>query len=286
MISKGEINRAGDILIAAESESEEYEKALQIVYTWRSSHLIPLQEIQDVLRERAKKIDRTSEVVGRPKRLPSILAKLIRFEGMRLARMQDIGGCRALLPSVEHVYELLSFYEKQNFAGGRSQPLLVRIFDYIKQPKPDGYRSIHVVLNLTGAMGSEDSFSDHNIEIQIRTFRQHHWATAVETASTFLGEGLKSSQGDSAWLRFFALAASVFAIQENCNIVPNTPDKQIDLVSELRNLWYQLQADAFLESCRSVVENVGEFENSKDFLLVFDSGAKSVEVRGFADGDC
>ena len=37
---------------------------------------------------------------------------------------------------------------------------------------------------------------DLRIEMQIRTKLQHIWATAVETMGTFLGQALKSRQGD------------------------------------------------------------------------------------------
>lgn len=56
--------------------------------------------------------------------------------------------------------------------------------------------------------------------MQIRTKLQHMWATAVETMGTFLGQALKSRQGDQEWLDFFALISSAFAHMESCTLVP------------------------------------------------------------------
>ena len=58
------------------------------------------------------------------------------------------------------------------------------------------------------------------IELQIRTKLQHIWATAVESMGTFLGQALKSRQGDQEWLDFFAATSSAFAYKEGCVPIP------------------------------------------------------------------
>ena len=58
------------------------------------------------------------------------------------------------------------------------------------------------------------------VELQIRTKLQHTWATAVETMGTFLGQALKSRQGDREWIDFFAIVSSAFAHKENCVPIP------------------------------------------------------------------
>src|SRR3546814_1991650 len=60
---------------------------------------------------------------------------------MRLTQMQDIGGGRAVLDSVESVYQL-----KESYLNKRRQYEVVHIDDYIRSPKSSGYRSIHLVL--------------------------------------------------------------------------------------------------------------------------------------------
>ena len=56
--------------------------------------------------------------------------------------------------------------------------------------------------------------------MQLRTKRQHAWATAVETVGTFLEHSLKSSEGPDEWLKFFSLAGSAFSHLEDSPCVP------------------------------------------------------------------
>jgi len=52
--------------------------------------------------KRAKKIDKQAIIAQRLKRLPSIDAKLRQHASwMKLTQMQDIGGCRAIVRSVQ-----------------------------------------------------------------------------------------------------------------------------------------------------------------------------------------
>jgi hypothetical protein len=91
--------------------------------------------------------------------------------------------------------------------------------DYIKAPRSeDGYRSIHLIYKYRNPRAPE--YDGLRIEMQIRTKLQHIWATAVESMGTFLGQALKSRQGDQEWLDFFALVSSAFAIKENSTPIP------------------------------------------------------------------
>ena len=58
------------------------------------------------------------------------------------------------------------------------------------------------------------------VELQLRSRHQHTWATAVETMGTFLGQALKSSEGEAEWLDFFSLAGAAFAHLEGTPPVP------------------------------------------------------------------
>jgi predicted nucleic acid-binding Zn ribbon protein len=48
-----------------------------------------------------------SRISQRLKRIPTILDKLHREPGMNLGRMEDIGGCRAVLRDLDEVYRVL-----------------------------------------------------------------------------------------------------------------------------------------------------------------------------------
>jgi len=76
------------------------------------------------------------EVSQRLKRVPTILDKLRREPGMALSWMQDIGGCRAVLDSIEEIRRVERRYTR---TGARR---VVRIADYVTKPKATGYRGL------------------------------------------------------------------------------------------------------------------------------------------------
>ncbi len=204
--SKGDVNRAGLALNSTDERTHSEAKA--VLDNWRACHVAPLNSFQKSLRLRLKKLDGNALVSQRLKRSPSILSKLERNPGMNLARMQDIGGIRAVVDSMQKVRDIEGEYKK----GTRVFSIVSGGKDYINYPKDSGYRSVHMVFKC------KNGFS---IELQIRTEVQHAWATAVETMGTFLKQSLKSSEGPEEWLDFFSLASSSFAIIEG---TPRSPE--------------------------------------------------------------
>ena len=123
--------------------------------------------------------------------------------------------------------------------------------DYIEAPKESGYRGIHLVYRY--GTPRNETYNGLLIEIQLRTRLQHAWATAVETAGAFLGQALKSSEGEQEWLRFFALASSAFALRESCPPAPATPAELGSLRDELRTAVDRLDPIARLREYRALI---------------------------------
>jgi len=250
--TKGQIDRAGRAISspehpAAEGEFEDYVQRLiqraentSIVDNWRACHAYPLQVIKMTLLRRAKKIDPNALIAQRLKRRPSIEIKLRDNPKMQLSQMHDIGGCRAVLSSVKHVHQLVKKYKDFHAKSpkDRSDWDGSDDFDYIARPKPDGYRSIHLVFRFKSASPERVIYNGQRIEIQIRSRLQHAWATAVETAQLFTGQALKSKikRASDDWLRFFALTSSAFAIRERSAPVPGTPANREEIVTQLREI--------------------------------------------------
>lgn len=225
--SKNKINKAGKKICRDDLSDDEKKEAYKIVGNWRAAHAYPLYVITKKLRNLC---GRKSMAVHRLKRMESIKEKLERFEQMSLFGMQDIGGCRVIVPTVDDVYKIANAYE-----NSRIRHILCKENDYLKNPKKDGYRSLHRVYEYK----SDDPNSKYNkmkIEIQFRTKLQHLWATAVEVMSLYTGSNLKSGVGDEHYFRFFALVSSLFAIKEGTEIVPNTPPDRNDLIDEILNI--------------------------------------------------
>lgn len=234
--SKVQVDAAGKLLASGNGEAAELDRALQVINNWRSSHSFPLNTLQVTLRRLARREDPEALVAQRIKRLSSISHKLERFPTMKLSQMQDIGGCRAVLSSVAKAEAIRDAYGDRTVLRHRHH--LVREVDYIEEPKPSGYRGIHLIFRYQS--DRKQTYNGLQIEIQLRSKLQHAWATAVETVGTFLEQALKSSQGSDRWLRFFSLMGSALAVRERRPLVPGTPDREADLRKELRDVTAEL----------------------------------------------
>lgn len=275
--TRKQVDAAGATFVAALATQDDLESALNVINNWRSSHSVPLNIFRRSLRQNAERRDTSCLVAQRIKRLSSIELKLRIFPTMKLAQMQDIGGCRAVVSNVEIVKDLLQLYK-----GSKTGSKLDHVDDYISQPKKSGYRGIHLIYKYYST--KNESHNGLKIEIQIRSKLQHAWATAVETVGSFVRQALKSSLGQEEWLRFFALMGSAMALKENTSPVPNTPEKSADLIEELRDYVQRLDIITRLRAYGTALMTLnqpGEEVDAKYFLLELDPGAKQLSVTGF-----
>ncbi|MGH3626635.1 MAG: hypothetical protein ACRDRL_04235, partial [Sciscionella sp.] len=124
-------------------------------------------------------------------------------------------------------------------AKSKQQHEFVSEKDYIGEPKPSGYRGVHLVYRYFS--DRTPAYNGRLVEIQLRSRLQHAWATAVETVGTFLQQSLKASEGSDLWLRFFSVTSSAFALMENSPTVPDTPSDPKVLRDEVAAMASQLQ---------------------------------------------
>jgi hypothetical protein len=250
-------------------------KALYVINNWRAAHAYPLNTFQITLRRKARKIERKVLIAQRAKRLDSIHKKLVSKPTMRMTQMQDIAGCRAVFTRLPQVYKLVQAYKR-----GKFEHKFRNEKDYIQHPKPDGYRSFHLVYEYVGTEHTKE-YSGLRVEIQIRTQYQHAWATAVEAVGIFTRQALKSNQGDEDWLRFFALMSSALAAIEGTPCVPGTPANKFQLVTELYNLAKKLRANDMLRAYNITLDTLGSAKDAKYFIVQLDPDSNSVTVRRY-----
>jgi hypothetical protein len=282
--SKGAIDRAGDALAKAGNPAA-LGNELAIINNWRACHGYPLQAIKMTLRKRAKAVSRNALIAQRLKRLPSIALKLKHNPSMKLSQMQDIGGCRAVMPTMRDLTKVIGIYEKSKSKNPRSgRPVQHDFDDYLLNPKPDGYRGYHLIFKYQSNYREKKSFEGQRIEIQMRTQLQHAWATAVETVQTFTGQALKSKikEGDPQWLRFFSLMGSAIALRESCPTVPGTPWTKKELTEEIRELSEKLSVEEVLKGWGMAVEKLTSAPgDAAAFLLVLDARDKTLDTTPF-----
>ena len=200
--SSSQVNRAGKLLREwlanplTPAGSEE-DAALDVLLEFRAAHATPLIKANNGLRSMLKTEGLPVEVSQRLKRATTILDKLRREPTMALSRMQDIGGCRSIVPSVA---DLRAIQQRLT----RNRPPL-RVTDYIASPRSSGYRAVHVVVQ----------YDDRCIEVQLRTQAMHEWAVAVERFGGQMGEDLKSGRGPRQVLEWLKAVSRAMEMEEN-----------------------------------------------------------------------
>ena len=244
--------------------------------------LTPLHCMRETLVRRAKKINKSAIVAHRRKRLVSIKLKLDDNPNMALSKMNDVGGCRAVLRSVRQVKRLVKVYARSNAKSPNQRVEFVKPYDYVASPKPDGYRSVHLVYKYRSNSKHGSKYNGLRIEIQIRTEMQHAWATAVETVSIFTGSRLRAESGHAGWKRFFALVASVMAAIEKCPGVPGTPPDFLDLIIEIKQLYQSLGVENALSGWSAAVQMLETDTRPADsYLLILNANDFSIAVKSF-----
>lgn len=275
--SKSKVNQAGETLNDLNEKLVPKLEALEVINNWRSSHNFPLNTFQIGLRQHSKQVDAASIVAQRIKRLSSIRLKLSRFPTMTLSQMQDIGGCRAILPGANQVEVLVASY-----LGSDLKHELAQVDDYIFSPKKSGYRSVHLIYKYYS--DRKETYNGLKIEIQIRSSLQHAWATAVETVGTFTRQSLKSSTGEEDWLRFFALMSSAIAIREKRPPVPDTPILHGSLRKELNHYIKLLDVESHLRAYGNAVRTIGEKmgkTGDQYYLLQLNPTTKTLSIQSY-----
>ncbi len=272
------ITRAGRALMRkdlAMNEPQAFEDAMNILSFWRSAHEVPLEAAYRFLSTSANKIDKHTVLAKRLKRTPSIVAKLQRFERMPLRTMQDIGGCRAILSNQKQVAKLARELKKR-------MPL--RIKQYVKKPKKDGYRGIHLIGNF-----SSNCHHTMPIEIQLRTTIQHSWATAVEINDLFTGQAIKSNRGTDEWKSFFRCVADAFSSIEK---LPQRSSQYYDeighaLATKILRGDTELSKEQLIESCKTVYILSDRLNVFRDFdayansLTIADDQLAQKQIDGY-----
>ena len=126
-------------------ESKKDENTKQLAITKR--------KISDLLKELGIK----GEIYSRVKRISSIFNKLHNKQ-LTLDQIYDILAMRVVLENVEACYEVLGRIH------GLYKPMAGRVKDYIANPKPNGYQSLHTTVIVD---------NQHPMEIKIRTQKMH-----------------------------------------------------------------------------------------------------------------
>lgn len=201
--SKSRVNKAGkrlrswtrgDVL----AEPDQWQAEIDVVQAHRRAHKHPMTTANVSLRQYCERRGQPAQISQRLKRLNTIVEKLTREPTLQLGNMQDIGGVRVVLPSINDVYALADWLLKHHPDA--------QVSDYIATPRKSGYRAIHVI-----AGWATDPRKP--VEIQLRSTAMHSWADMVEETSALLGVNYKQD-GDAAFNAWAQAASRIIAANE------------------------------------------------------------------------
>ncbi|MEC0093309.1 GTP pyrophosphokinase [Paenibacillus macquariensis] len=131
----------------------------------------------DILKEEFQSLHDYSPIEHTKSRLKSpesIMKKMLRknyeltFPGIK-SNIKDIAGLRITCSFISDIYRMQEMLRKQ------SDLIILEVKDYIKNPKPNGYQSLHLLIEVPVFLS--DGVEHVCVEVQIRTIAMDFWAS-------------------------------------------------------------------------------------------------------------
>ena len=110
---------------------------------------------------------------GRLKSYDSVCKKMqkkgldLKFD-LALEKINDLIGVRAVCAYVDDIYKVADLIEKQQDIR------ILKVKDYVQQPKKSGYQSLHLILEIAIPFQKENQWI--KLELQLRTAAMDYWA--------------------------------------------------------------------------------------------------------------
>ncbi len=165
-----------DMNVSPEFVEEKIEEMNETLLIYRSA----IKEVKtklDILDDELKikrKRNPIEYMKSRVKTPGSIMEKL-RRKGFEMSiesakkNLNDIAGIRVICSFVGDIYDIAKMLIRQD------DITLIEEKDYIKDPKPNGYRSLHLVIEVP--IFFSDNVEQVRVEVQIRTIAMDFWAS-------------------------------------------------------------------------------------------------------------
>lgn len=185
-LSKTQIDRLGNRL----RKGDISEADLRLLDSYRRSLTNAYEDVVGQIRDRLR-----LEPTGRPAKSTTSISEKLRRESIRLSQIQDIAGCRVIVPDLltqdEVVDRLKGLFDKLTVVDRRQHP-------------SHGYRAVHVIVSYLGKL----------VEVQVRTSLQHIWAELSEKLSDLIDSAIKYGGGDEVTVRALNVMSEAIERQE------------------------------------------------------------------------
>jgi len=172
-------------------EPDKYRQIVKLIAARRARREAFIAQVIQILEREFEQANLRAELSGRPKHIYSICRKMERYaaQDKHFDDIHDLFALRILVSTVPDCYHALGIIHSL------WRPLPGEFDDFIANPKPNGYQSLHTVVMCLGAVP---------LEVQIRTRDMHHIAEYGLAAHWRYKEGEKTDirfEERIAWLR-------------------------------------------------------------------------------------
>lgn len=209
--------------------SPEFEDIMQQFFAVRCRYEAAIREVQTKLEildmefQLRHSRNPIHHMHSRLKSFPSTLEKLQR-KGLPVTlsamtdTLTDIAGVRVICSYIDDVYAVAELLTRQDDVR------VVRVRDYIKSPKENGYRSLHLVIEIPVYLQSGKQLVP--VEVQLRTIAMDLWAS-LEHQLRYKGEAdVPTDIADELQSAADGLAALDDRMQSIHQRLRQLPDKQ------------------------------------------------------------
>ena len=172
-------------------EPRQYRQIVNLVAARRARRESFIAQVIQILKAEFDRIGLRAEISGRPKHIYSIYQKTQRYsaQGKHFDDIHDLLALRVLVGTVPDCYSAVGIIHSL------WRPMPEAFDDFIANPRPNGYQSLHTAVMCLGTTP---------LEVQIRTQEMHHIAEYGVAAHWRYKEGEKKDihfEERIAWLR-------------------------------------------------------------------------------------
>lgn len=245
-MTKTQIDRLGDRLRKGNISDDD----LRLLDLYRRSFSQAYEFVVGTIRKELE-----LEPTGRPAKSTTSISDKLRRESIRLTQIQDIAGCRLVVPNI--AFQEVAVLSLQGIFG------TVTIVDRRERPS-HGYRAVHMIV----------SCLDKVIEVQVRTSLQHLWAELSEKFSDIVNPAIKYGGGDeriqAELMSWSSLVADVESLEgqyavlaENLSFRDNVTDESWQRMDTIWD-FIEERREQILKPLRDTIELVEGLKGGSD----------------------
>ena len=150
---------------------------IKMLMTYYECAILEVKTKLDVLNKefQANELRNPIETIKTRIKSPASIMEKLERKGFELSiqsikdNLDDVAGIRVICSFVDDIYNVADMLKRQD------DLTVIQIKDYIKNPKPNGYRSFHMIVEVPEFFSNEKHAMQ--VEVQIRTVAMDFWAS-------------------------------------------------------------------------------------------------------------